>query len=421
MIELVQQLLNENQEVSDYEIKKTITKSSQLFYVLDQLETNRITHNTDLNVTVYHDFEEYRGSSSFILNASDDGESIKDKINHAIETCKKVKNPYFHLKMPTREAIVEVKSIESENFNESCCKVADAIMKANHYQEGWINSVEIFLNHVIHRFINSKGVDLCYEKTTCEIEIIPTWKSAHEEIELYLNVKLMELDYDEITSKVEEVLKQAKYRSEAVALSEEMKHVPVLIQDEMMGVIMDNLAYNLNFSSVYNKANHYQKEDMICPYHFKMSVTPYVEKAVNSIPFDNHGVILKEHEIIHDGKVTGYWGDLMHGQYLNEDIISGSSRVFKVETDHREDFKLPYLEICNFSSPQLEESTGYFGGEVRLALYHDTNNKIVPITGFSVAGNIYEDIKEATFSKENVVLNNYAGPKYICFRNMQIS
>lgn len=420
MMECLLKCLKENHEISDFEIRKTKTKSSQLFYVLDQLETNRVTNNTDINVTVYHDFEDYRGSSSFILNASDDEQSIQEKIAGAIETSKKVKNPFFHLQMPTREAVVEVKSIDVDNFNACCCKVADAVMKANHYQEGWINSVEIFLNHLENQFINSKGVDLSYDKTTLEIEIIPTWKNEKEEIELYLNYKTMDLDYDEITSKVEEILNQAQLRSKACAITEEMKHVPVVMSGEMLSLVVDNFGYDLHFSQVYNKGNHYHQGDVVCPYNFNLSITPYVEKAVDSYPFDSHGKILHEYEVIHDGKVKNYWGDLVYGQYLQADMISGNSRIMKVETDKRQNFDFPYLEICNFSSPQLEESTGYFGGEVRLAIYHN-NGKKIPVTGFSVSGNIYEDIKEATFSHENTVLNHYAGPKYICFKKMNIN
>ena len=33
--------------------------------------------------------------------------------------------------------------------------------------------------------------------------------------------------------------------------------------------------------------------------------------------FDNHGVVLKETEIIHDGINTNLFGDIQYGHYLN--------------------------------------------------------------------------------------------------------
>ena len=81
---------------------------------------------------------------------------------------------------------------------------------------------------------------------------------------------------------------------------------------------------------------------------------------------------------------------------------------------------LPCIEILNFSSPQLESSSGYFGGEVRLGIYHDTNGEKTPITGFSVSGNIYEALKNATYSKASKTYENYHGPEFIAFKDCDV-
>lgn len=421
MIDIIKSFLVKNNEISDYEIIQTKTRSSQLFYVLDKLETNRVTNNTDTKIIIYHDHDDYRGSSSFIINASDDKNSISEKINKAVEIAKKINNPKFVLANKTNDKLVNFESISDNNYNDICLNIANAIFKADHDDHGWINSVEIFVNDVTKHFINSNGVDHCFEKASLEVEIIPTYKNKNEEIELYLDFKMLELDYDLITAKVEDILKQAKLRSEAINITDEMKECPIVIQDEMLAMIMENFANDVTYQNIFNKSNHYHINDKICDYDLNISVGPYVKHAVYSYPFDNHGLVLKDVNIVNNGIVKANYGDMIYGQYLNEKNINGNASIIKVDTTNRIDLTTPYLEICNFSSPQLEEATGYFGGEIRLAIYHDQNGNQIPVTNFSISGNIYNDIKEASFGKEDTTLDYYSGPKYIIFKHMSVN
>ncbi len=104
---------------------------------------------------------------------------------------------------------------------------------------------------------------------------------------------------------------------------------------------------------------------------------------------DGDGVKLHERELIKDGVLLRYHGDSRHSQYLGVNptgvignvSVAGGSQVF---AQFKED---PYLEIRYFSDFQMDEWTGDFGGEVRLAIYHDGEKKI-PVTGGSIVGNI---------------------------------
>lgn len=85
---------------------------------------------------------------------------------------------------------------------------------------------------------------------------------------------------------------------------------------------------------------------------------------------------------------------------------------------------MDYLEIIHFSSPQLIESSGYFGGEVRLGyLHHD--GKIISVNGFSISGNLYEMVSTMKASDDTIANNNaeglsYVGPQYLLFESMSI-
>ena len=422
MIEVLIKLLKANAEVSDYEISLSNTKSAQLFFVLDKLETNRITNNTDISVTVYHDFDEYRGSSNFMVNAADDEESVKAKIANAVNTAKKIKNPKFNLVEVSDKKQVEIKSIECDNLSDVALKCADAIMAANHHEEGWINSVEVFVTKTTHRFINSNDVDLIFDKTSLEAEIIPTWKGKDEEIELYLDFKLIDNDYADITRRTEKILEEAHLRSIADKPSDDMKDVPVVMSGEMLSLLMNNFAGDISYNSVYTKSNHYQLNDEITNYPLKMTLKAYQAGAVYSRPYDNHGTVLEDKVVIEDGKVKDYWGDVRFGQYLKVDEASGNLPIIdlKVADNKRTAMPLPSIEVLNFSSPQLESTSGYFGGEVRLGLYRDAEGKVTPISAFSVSANIYEAIKHARFADVDETLEDYHGPKFVVFDDCQV-
>lgn len=95
MINKILKLLNDNKTISDYEINVTKTQAVQLFYVLNKLETNRYTNNSDISVTLYVDHDNFRGSCSFVVNAADDELSLTQKISEAITTAKSINNKYF--------------------------------------------------------------------------------------------------------------------------------------------------------------------------------------------------------------------------------------------------------------------------------------------------------------------------------------
>ena len=59
------------------------------------------------------------------------------------------------------------------------------------------------------------------------------------------------------------------------------------------------------------------------------------------------------------------------------------------------------------------------GGEVRLGFYFD-GEKEIPVTGFSISGNIHELKKNLTLSSDTVTLPRYHGPKYVLIPGMKV-
>ena len=145
-----------------------------------------------------------------------------------------------------------------------------------------------------------------------------------------------------------------------------------------------------------------------------------ISGCTDSKKHDNHGKVLSFKNIIKDGVVTNTYGDIQFGYYLGLKSITGMLPVCQLTAKSSPYRKDKHLIIESFSAPQLDCDSGYWGGEVRLARYYD-GKKYIPLTGFSIAGNIYKDIKNIEFSKELDTSSFYNGPKYMIFKEININ
>lgn len=409
----------EASEASAYEIKDTKKQSSELFFVLKKLEINRATNTETLKAKIYVDVDEQRGSSVVMITSADTKETLEKKVSSAIQKAKTALNPYFPLAKNQEQVNV---TVENLSLNDVALKVAEAIMKADHYEKGWINSTEIFVSKSCISFVNSEGVKQYAEKTGIEFEIIPTWSNEKEEYELYMYYQNNTFDGDAITKQVEEILTLSKKRSEAKHLSEidVPADVPVIMYGEMNELIAFKVfREETSYKSLVMQSTHYQKGDVISNTTFDVTLKATIPGVYHGKNFDSNGITLSEKEIIKDGVLVDNHGDIQFGHYAQVAEATGDYSIMEIHHEGIDFQDKPYLMIDYFSAPQYEMS-GYFGGEVRLATYFDGKNYI-PVTGFSVSGNIYEALKDIEFSKEIGTTPFYKGPKYFIFKNMKIS
>ena len=409
-----------NKKISDYELTIISKDSRELFYVLDHLEINRAVRIDSYTARIYVSDKKTTGTSLVMITAADDEKSLKIKLDRAVKQAKSARNQYYPL--PEKTQNINDDKEDKRDLNLVASKVAEAVLKADHYRNGWINSTEIFVSKIREELMNSKGIDHRTSYFKLEIECIPTWSNRKEEFELYKFYESNRTDYKQITAEIEEILNLAKARSKAKTLKEVKldKDVKVLVKGEMIETIMENFTYDLSYRNIFMKQNHYSKNDVLSNNKFDLTMRPVVNGCLSSHKYDSHGTVLKARNLIKDGVVKNSYGDVQFGYYLKEKNITGMIPVAEIKAEGVNYKKDKHLIIENFSAPQLEESSGYWGGEVRLARYFD-GKKYIPLTGFSIAGNIYEDIKDVQFSKEQSLLKDYKGPKYMIFKGLKIS
>ncbi|MFA6936343.1 MAG: metallopeptidase TldD-related protein [Bacilli bacterium] len=426
MIEKIKKLLNSNSKINAWKINYSEIKSCELFYVLKNLEINRATEDIKCDVTIYHDFDKYRGSSTIAIEPFMDENDIKKEIDKAVYRASFVKDEYYDIPSKSNDVMGKISSnFPEKSLNEWAKLITDAVFKADVYKNGWINSTEIFLYDTKNICINSNGVFHEYKKYSGMIEVIPTWSKNKEEFELYKNYEFAEIDLARITSEVNEILLQSRDRSEAIKLPKGT-NVKVLLSGRDINSFFSYFANQLQYATVYQKMSMFElnkscqgkspKGDKL-----NMKMSPFVLESSSSSPIDFDGIILKDELIIKDGICQKYWGNQRFGYYLNQEKPTGMIPNMVVEGGSKslqEMKKEPYLECVAYSGLQVDPFTGYVGGEVRLAYYFD-GEKTYPVTGLSISGDL-EKIKESMFfSKEIISRKNYSGPSHIevpCFK-----
>ncbi|URZ18287.1 TldD/PmbA family protein [Clostridium felsineum] len=430
MVSRIKEIL-ESKSIDDYKIIEEKINSEEAFFVKKDIDMTRSKEVHHYKVTVYKDFEEnevkYRGSSTFNVDPTMNDKEINEIIEDGIFAAGFVKNAYYDIpKMET----AEIKNVESK-FSEGTLadwmpKLVEALYKSDNEKNGEINSAEMFLNKKYKRIITSYGVDLSYESYEGMIEFITSWKETDEEIELYKMLTFSDYDPEAISKAASEMLFLAKERAKAKNTVNSGKYKLILSGSPVKEVLSYYLDKS-NANNIYNKISTFKMEDSIQGDNIKgdsinLILDPSVKNSIYSSPIDDDGVVLSKTQILENGKLKNYHGDLRHSYYL-KNKPTGVIKNFVVETGSKsieEMKKEPYLELVAFSDFQMDSTTGDFGGEIRLGWYFD-GEKTIPVTGGSLNINIQDVQNNIFLSKEMQSENGFIGPKAIEMKNITIA
>ena len=419
----LKKLIGANKRVSDYKINSTETTSDELFFVHRKLETARHTDTRDVTVTVYVDHDGKKGESSFPVYSSMNEEEIRHKITAAAERAKLVFNEPYDI--PCGEKIERKVDSDFEKYDpkELAAKIADAVFKADKFEGGSINALEVFVYKHVSSVLNGRGVDATEIKYDAMVEAIPTWNENGESVELYEAYRFTEFDEAEIIAEINEKMRDVRDRRHAAKLVEKIEADVVLNMQEA-GELFSELAGDLNYASVYSHLNlHKLGEDLQHGDGDKITITMKGEMKGSdySAAFDSDGFELADKTIVENGKVTGYYGMNRFAAYLGEKP-TGNLRCVGVNAGTLSDDELEkttYLECISLSGLQLDLYNDYIGGEIRLAYLHK-DGKTIPVTGISMSGRLSNVLSSIRLSDKVKVRRNYGGPYKVLLKGMEI-
>lgn len=206
-----------------------------------------------------------------------------------------------------------------------------------------------------------------------------------------------------------------------------LKTFPVIFTRNAVKELFSYYTFMSKANSVYNQYSTWKIGDQLQGENVKgdlvtITLDPLINNSTSSASFDEDGFSLAPVRIIDKGALKQYLADARYGYYLNVET-TGSIGNMVVEGGSRTAKELqaePHLMAAAFSDFSMDEVTGDFGGEIRLAWYFD-GERTIPVTGGSITGNIYELQQEFYLSKELQKDNDFEGPLMVKIMNCTVA
>lgn len=429
LLERILQIISQN-NIQNYLLSQTVTNSEELFFIKKELQLYRNKSTTKCNVTIYQDFEHegkpMRGSSSFIADISMTDTELENKIQSAYHSALSVKNPYYQL--PMGQQMFTSSATTTDTTLLTMCKTYNALelsemlFKHDIHTNVFINSAEIFVTHKNVHIINSNGVDVSYSDVDYSGEYVVQAIEPND-VELYYDFRYSYLDKN-IPASIEQKLKnsliavQDRANAKSIANNEiQLQYDKVILEGSCVYDLFYYYLRRLDASMIYPGYSKFSLNNPVISNNETLMNNDKINiSLIPTEPYSSEGIRLIKSTLVKDNIVKLITGDARFSHYLGIPAIGTyDSYEMRCGNTSLEQFKtIPHLRIVNFSDFQMNELTGQFGGEYRLAYYFD-GTKCIPVTNGSISGNINELVKTMQLSKESQDSYHFHGPLAVAY------
>ena len=430
LLDRILNIIAEN-NIQNYLISQTITNSEELFYIKKDLQLIRNKTTTKCDVTIYNDYEynktPMRGSSSFIADISMTDEELYNRIMSAYNSALSVKNPYYQIPIG-KQMFSDSDNTCSDNIDSikifTAQEIADMLFKNDINTDAFINSAEIFVTCQDVQIVNSNGINVSYSDVTYSGEYV-VQALKPDDVELYYNFKYSYLNKDiskALEDKLHNSLNAVRDRARAKSVTNndiKMKYNRIIIEGTSVYDLFLYYLRRLDASMIYPGYSTFSLNGIVVSENDndnQTSVDNINITLMPATPYSPEGIPLIRTQLIEnniarlitgDSRFSHYLGIPATGTYDSYSMKCGNTSIKELETE-------PYLKIVNFSDFQMNELTGQFGGEYRLAYYFDGVN-IIPVTNGSLSGNINDLVKSMHLSKESQSSYSFQGPLAVAY------
>ncbi len=429
-LERVRQALAGIPAVHAWKIVRRRVESVELFFVRRQLDMHRAREVEHFDLTLYHDFEEdgrrFRGSSTRRIPPTAGPAEIAAQVEAGVEAARFVRNPPFPLVPPRASGPASTPAADPTPLARRVEPAIEALFREDRFQEGGINSAELFLHRADVRLLNSEGLDVRFGQETGLLELITSWRGPQEEVEMYGQERFPGVPLELLARTVREQLEASRDRAHARP-TPGRRDLPVLLVGEpvreLLGYYRDQTAAESVFKqlSTARVGRALQAEDGGAD-PVSLSLDPGLDGSPDSAPFDGDGFPLAPARILERGVVRRLWGGVRFCSYLGLEP-TGETANFLVEPGSlalAEMHLRPHLELRSFSDFQCHTTTGDFGGEIRLGYLVDGGSR-VPVTGGSIGGNILDVQRTMRLSREIWQKENFRGPRAVLLSDVAVA
>ena len=416
--------------IEEYIINETTTRSAEMFFIRKTLDTRRIKNVSSYEVTVYRSFEKnekaMKGSSLIYIYEGMTDAEIDKTLTGAYTAASFVCNPTFELQEVQDNKFIEMDSdMNGKTLEESAGIMAEALFAEDRNEAAFLNSAELFVNEITTRIWSSTGIDAGYRKYEVTGEFVAQCKEP-QDVETYQAFRYDSLETEALKSKVRRTLEYTLARAQA-------KNAPpagnyrVIICDSYVRELFSYYPSRSSAPYIYAKYSSYKLDENVQAKAADGSMREITGdrlsiKLIATTPYSDEGTRQIDRVLLDNGVLKTYHGMVRLSRYIGAEP-TGNYRKIKVEpgsTSVEDMKKEPYLQIVNFSDFQMDDFTGHFGGEIRLAFLFD-GEKVTPVTGGSINGSIIDTQNALCLSRETQVEDGFEGPLAVCIDNVPVA
>lgn len=422
MIDKILSGLNRN-NISTYLINEEIVESVELFFIKKQLDTRRKKDVHHYSLTVYNDFEKdgrkMRGSSKIgIYNGMTDDE-ISKAIQEAYYAASFVCNPYYEIPAGKKEEpVVLYNPEEAGTLAGVAGKMTEALFAEDKLNDVFINSAEIFVEKTTSHIINSNGIDVSYQKLAIKGEFVAQCIEP-QDVEAYMSFSYDKPDTEALKEKVKKTLEMTKARASAKTAPPTGEY-KVILSGRYVKEIFTYYLMRSSAGLIYPKYSNYELGMNVQGENVTGDALNITLKA--KVPYSIEGIPMKDRPLLENGVLKTIHGNSRFSYYLGIEPTGTYDCIFIPKgTKTFDEMKTgEYLHVVSFSDFQMDELSGYFSGEIRLAFLCD-GKSVTPVTGGSINGNLLECQKDIVLSKEMQVEEGYEGPFAISLPKVSVA
>ena len=388
MIERIKSAL-ERCGISRWRINERVEETAELFFVKQQLDTRRTKDVHKYEVTVFRDVEAGegdkpgRGFTSVQLVSSMDETQLEDELRKAYYAAQFAANPYFEMPDPVKAPMVEkTGELAEAPLAQSAGKMARALFAADTLADALVNSAEVFVVRSTDRIVSSEGTDVAYTDAKVKGEFVVQCREP-EDVEMFHEFEYDGLDEQALAAKVAEALTFVRDRARAQKTLKSGKYNLVLSGDQVAEV----LSYYKERSAasmVYAKYSTWQQGEDV---QGETDGERLNLKLAAAEPYSAEGIPMADLSLLEGGKLLTWHGPNRFCRYLGvkptgyyEKVACGNGTLPFEELK-----KAPCLWAVAFSDFQMDQMSGHFGGEIRLAYLIEADGTVTPVTGGSAA------------------------------------
>ena len=423
MLETVLSLLRAS-GVSAWEVSDVTTDGWEFYFIRHALDQNRVRHVEHIRVKVYQRSED--GNSMGFAACEIPPTATESEAKELIEALKYraslVKNRPYTLHGPKAAEPAEEQAFDLSAVSRTFLETMRAIPETPGED---INSYEIFVAEKHRRFINSEGVDVSETYPDSMIEVVVNARDEKREIELYRSFGSGTCDAYALKRDLLRAMQTGRDRLFALP-TPALGQADVLFSTADACEIYSCFARRMDAELIYRGISPWKAGESICRAFTGDAPTLCAVRTLDNSSanrrYDAEGAPVRDVVMMENGVVRRNLGSRMFSSYLGleNSFIPTNFTVSGGKRSEQELRSGPYLEVVEFSDFQVDAVTGDLFGEIRLAYRHD-GEKIVPVSGGSVSGNLLALAENMLLSKETVQHDNWRIPSATLIRGVTVT